>query len=364
MLNGRKGMSDMRMKRFAAMIIIVLCSAGSFLLSSCSNERENIENLSEVQFTNNNIFAKSLFQDSGTVDNNLNNDNNFRTGMSYYNDCLYYVNDSESNEIKIIGDSDREPLSFSGGEFAIYNGKLYYVKNDKIIEKSLTNGQEREIALGDTFCFYKNYLFTRLDNSIIKVDLKSLKPEKVFESDKKILWQSACSGKLYVIYSKAKLNLTVIDLNGNKASELELDCGFNNFLACIFDNNLIIGKGNAIYNFDLTTGKKVDSMSCDNLVTMTGINNNLYFSAQKTTTDGSVTHLTDSEDNGLWRYDVLSHSKEKISSDAYSRIYACGDEYIFLSKTDKSDFGIFTVDSSNAELYQMNLKSMDIKRIA
>ncbi len=354
----------MRIKHLAAAVIIALCCAASLLLPSCSDEKGGMENLSEVQFTNNNIFAKSLFQDSGTVDNNLNNDNNFRTGMAYYDDCLYYVNDSESNEIKSIGDGDREPLSFSGGEFAIYNGKLYYVKNNKIIEKGLTDKREREIASGDTFCFYENYLFTRHDNSIIKVDLKSLKYEKVFESDKKILWQSACGGKLYVIYNNTRLCLAAIDLNSNKSSELELDCGFNNFLACVFDNNLIIGKGSAIYNFDLTTGEKVDSLSCNNLVTMTGINNKLYFSAQKTTTDGSVTHLTDSEDNGLWRYDVLSHDKDKLTKDSYSRIYACGDEYIFLSKTNKRDFGIFTSESANAELYQMDLKSADIKKIA
>lgn len=355
------------MKKFLSMLKICICflsCAMIFLFSACSDKIYSVDKVEDCLFTNNNIFTKSVFKDAGVVDGNLNNSSFFKTGMAYCNDNLYYANYCESGEINILGRNDCEKINYYGGEFTVYNNKLYCTNNKSIVEKSLQGDSEREIISGDTFCFWDEYLITRQEKSILGVDLQSLKCRNLFDSDKEILWYSVYNDRLYVIYRNNQLCLSTIDLNNNTIiSKLDLDFYVVNFIACVFDDNIVICNGNRLYNINLSTGKQEDVFSYEDIIAITGVNDKLYFVVQNTRQDGSVQHNIQSNENGLWQYDIVNHDKNRISDKIFSRIYICSDECVFAAKLNKYDFGFFAIDSSVTEFYQINPKNKSERRI-
>lgn len=350
--------------KFKLLFVIFICSI-TIVFSGCTSETGLIA-VDNSFFSNNNHFSKSVFRDIGTIDSTWNNDNTFRTGMLYNNNEFFYVANASASSVEILNtEGEHRSVAYSSGEFTVYDNMLIFVCDGKIYKKELSSDKIVELTDGDSFKIYGDFLLTRINkNTIYKIGLIDNKREKVCSVNDDILWYSINDDRLYIIYSDVDLRLVIVDLiNCKILSEYNLNINPANFIGIICDYNLIICNGNSVYSYDLLSGKQIDVFSCDGIISLNGEKQKLYFSVRQTYIDGSVTHLKESSDNGLWSYDITTKEKKKISENFYERLYVCSDDYLFAAKNIQVDFGFFLEKSLQTEFYQINLKTGEEMRV-
>lgn len=354
------------MEKCVKLFSAIFISSMVILLSACVSV-DKVKPVDNSFYSNNNHFSKSVFRDTGTVDSIWNNDDTFRTGMIYDNGELYYARNSSADSVKVLNTGGEErSIGYSGGEFTVYDGKLFFISDGKICYKELTSDNAVELTDGESFKLYGDFLLTENNKTdIYKISLSDNKKEKVCSVNNQILWYSVDKDKLYIIYNDVDLQLVTVDLLSNELlSQYSLNINPANFVGVICSDNLIIGTGNSIYFLDLSSGQQVNALNCDGIIAVNGEADKLYFSVCRTYKDGSVTRIKESADNGLWCYDFTTAKQQKISDNIFDRLYVCSNDCLFAAKNSRVDYGVFSEKSSRAEIYQINLNTREQSRVA
>lgn len=305
-------------------LIICFVSIGIFICS--------IFALGINRFSNKSVALSFDIEPSSTI-----NYNNFlrENTIDYKENKFCYINKSLFGSYLNIVDENNNIQKIKGitSPFQLYDDKVFYIKNKNLISKNINDDTSYRIAkkISRFIVRDENIIFLSTDYKLYIYNFTTKTKRKLLDDinnfviiDKRII-----AIDLYDWITQ----ISIDDFSLKKIIKLPIE-SYPYTVMAQGKNLLFDLKHNKLGILDIET-LKIDYIKLfegdyvNNRVTFICDENSLYFSLQHTVTDGSIVKNINQTENGVWKINLKTLEKTKISNETFNELYLFGDNNLF-----------------------------------
>lgn len=303
------------MKRILVIILISLCLAlciGAYLLFYY-NKTDNLTAIPK--------------QDDYDINYNNYSSNDVRLDFKYGRSA--FTNGFLLTVIEPNGDTNK--LFYRGDSFQLYKNGIVYLEGNKL--KLLEDGKKGVTIASDV------YKFTVKNDSVLYCSDSTLYSYDIATKTFAIIAEDVIAfqtnDESLIVLSRVPNEghfdsiFNVYNNNGDVIKSLSFKLTYEPFNFMITNDNIVYEDNNSIFFLNINTGEiknvSLSERTIQDYVRYIVNDEVLFVSFQARKYDGSLSFYEGSEDNGVWRIDLKTLDKVKITDQSFDELFLFGD---------------------------------------